>query len=123
MARRPGGGAGVVHPGRETGEGHQAALETGPKAEEGQPQGRPFRAQVRISLEISPFQVHPMGKKCIQAKWLSGEALQIAEKRREVTGKREKERYIHLNAEFQIIVRRDKKVFLSEQIKQNEEKK
>ena len=56
------------------------------------------------------------------ARW-SEEALQIAEKRREVTGKREKERYIHLNAEFQIIVRRDKKVFLSEQIKQNEEKK
>ena len=99
MARRPGGGAGVVHPGRETGEGHQAALETSPKAEEGQPQGRPFRAQVRISLEISPFQVHPMGKKCIQAKWLSGEALQIAEKRREAQSKGEKERYKHLNAE------------------------
>ena len=54
---------------------------------------------------------------------MSGEALQIAEKRREVTGKREKERYIHLNAEFQRLARRDKKVFLSEQLKQKEEKK
>ena len=60
IARRPGGGAGVMHPGRETGEGHQVALETGPKAEEGQPQGRPFRAQVRFSLVISPFQVRPV---------------------------------------------------------------
>lgn len=50
----------MMHPGRETGEGHQVALETGPKAEEGQPQGRPFRAQVRFSLVISPFQVHPV---------------------------------------------------------------
>ena len=106
MARRPGGGAGVVHPGRETGEGHQAALETGPKAEEGQPQGRPFRAQVRISLEISPFQVHPMGKKCIQAKWLSGEALQIAEKRREAKSKGERERYTQLKADFERRTRR-----------------
>ena len=55
-------------------------------------------------------------KKCKKAKWLSEEALQIAEKRRrEVKGKGEKERYIHLNAEFQRIARRDKKAFLRDQ--------
>ena len=53
----------------------------------------------------------PMEKKCKKAKWLSEEALQIAMKRREVKGKREKERYTHLNAEFQRIVRRNKKAF------------
>ena len=57
----------------------------------------------------------PMEKKCKKAKWLSGEALQIAEKQREVKGKGEKERYPHLNAEFQRIARRDKKAFLSDQ--------
>ena len=57
-----------------------------------------------------------------KAKWLSEEALQIAEKRREVKGKGEKERYIHLNAEFQRIARRDKKGFLSDQCKEREEK-
>ena len=57
----------------------------------------------------------PKKKKCKKAKWLSQEALQIAEKRREVKGKGEKERYTHLNAEFQRIARRDKKAFLSEQ--------
>ena len=51
-------------------------------------------------------------KKCRKAKWLSEEILQIAEKRREAKGKRVKERYIHLNAEFQRITRRDKKAFL-----------
>ena len=60
-------------------------------------------------------------KKCKKAKWLSEEALQIAEKRREVKGKGEKERYIHLNAEFQRIARRDKKTFLSDQCKEIEE--
>ena len=60
-------------------------------------------------------------KKCKKAKWLSEEALQIAEKRREAQGKREKERYKHLNAEFQRIARRDKKAFLSEQCKEIEE--
>ena len=60
-------------------------------------------------------------KKCREAKWLSEEALQIAEKRREAKGKGEKERYIHLNAEFQRIARRDKKVFLSDQCKEIEE--
>ena len=54
-------------------------------------------------------------KNCKKAKWLSEEALQIAEKRREVKGKGEKERYTHLNAEFQRIARRDKKAFLSDQ--------
>ena len=64
----------------------------------------------------------PMGKKCKKAKWLSGEALQIAVKSREVKGKGEKERHIHLNAEFQRIARRKKKVFLSDQCKEIEEK-
>ena len=63
----------------------------------------------------------PMAKKCKKAKWLSKEALQIAEKRREVKSKWEKERYSHLNAEFQRIARRDKKVFLSDQCKEIEE--
>ena len=56
------------------------------------------------------------------AKWLSEETLQIAEKRREAKGKGEKERYIHLNGEFQRIARRDKKAFLSDQCKEIEEK-
>ena len=56
-------------------------------------------------------------KKCKKAKWLSEEALQIAEKRREAKGKGEKERYNHFNAELQRIARRDKKDFLSEQCK------
>ena len=63
----------------------------------------------------------PKKKKCKKAKWLSEEALQIAEKRREVKSKGEKERYTHLNAEFQRIARRDKKAFLSDQCKQKEE--
>ena len=54
-------------------------------------------------------------KKCKKAKWLSEEALQMAEKRREAKGKGEKEKYIHLNAAFQRIVRRDKKAFVSDQ--------
>ena len=64
----------------------------------------------------------PKKKRCKKAKWLSEEALQIAEKRREAKGKGEKERYIHLNAEFRRIARRDKKVFLSDQCKEIEEK-
>ena len=62
-----------------------------------------------------------MEKKCKKAKWLSEEALQIAVKRREVKSKGEKERYKHLNAEFQRIARRDKKAFLSDQCKEIEE--
>ena len=60
-------------------------------------------------------------KKCKKAKWLSEEALQIAEKRREVKGKGEKKRYSHLNTEFQRTARRDKKAFLSDQCKEMEE--
>ena len=63
----------------------------------------------------------PKKKKCKKAKWLSEEALQIAEKIREVKSKGEKERYIHLNAELQRIARRDKKAFLSDQSKEIEE--
>ena len=63
-----------------------------------------------------------MEEKCKKAKWLSGEALQIAVKRREVKSKGEKERYKHLNAEFQRIARRDKKAFFSDQCKEIEEK-
>ena len=63
----------------------------------------------------------PKKKKCNKAKWLSEEALQIAEKRREVTGKGEKERYTHLNAQFQRIARTDKKAFLCEQCREIEE--
>ena len=60
----------------------------------------------------------PKKKKCKKAKWLSEEALQIAEKRREGKTKGEKERYTHLNAEFQRITRRDQKAFLSDQYKE-----
>ena len=60
-------------------------------------------------------------KKCKKAKWFSEEPLQTDEKRRKVKGKGEKERYIHLNAEFQRIARRDKKAFLSDQYKEIEE--
>ena len=66
-------------------------------------------------------QDHPQKKKCKKAKWLSEEALQIAEKRREGKGKGEKERYTLLNAEFQRIARRDKKALLSIQCKEIEE--
>ena len=63
----------------------------------------------------------PKKKKCKKAKWLTQEALQIAEKRRQAKGKGEKERYTHLNAEFQRIARRGKKAFLSDQCKEIEE--
>ena len=63
----------------------------------------------------------PKKKKCKKAKWLSEDALQIAVNRREVEGKGEKERYTHLNVEFQRIARRDKKGFLSDQCKEIEE--
>ena len=67
------------------------------------------------------IKIIPKKKKCKKAKWLSEGALQIVEKRREVKGKGEKERYIYLNAEFQRIARRDKKAFLSDQCKEIEE--
>ena len=63
----------------------------------------------------------PIEKKCRKAKWLSEDALQIAVKRREAKSKGEKERYTHLNAEFQRIARRDKKAFLSDQCREIEE--
>ena len=66
-------------------------------------------------------QDYPHGKEMQKPKWLSEEALQIAVKRREVKTKEEKERYSHLNAEFQRIARRDKKAFLSDQCKEIEE--
>ena len=72
-------------------------------------------------VEEAVIKTIPKKKKCKKAKWLSGEALQIAMKRREVKSKGEKERYKHLNAEFQTIARRDKKAFLSNQCKEIEE--
>ena len=72
-------------------------------------------------LQEAVIKIIPKKKKCKKAKWLSEEALQIAEKRREVKGKGEKERYTHLNAEFQRISRRDKKAFLSDQCEEIEE--
>ena len=67
------------------------------------------------------YKTIPKKKKCKKAKWLSEETFRIAEKRREVKGKGEKERYIHLNADFQKIARRDKIAFLSDQCKETEE--
>ena len=72
-------------------------------------------------LQKELIKTTPKKKKCKKAKWLSEEALQIAEKRREAKGKGEKERYIHLNAEFQRIAKRDMKDFLSGQCKEIEE--
>ena len=72
-------------------------------------------------VQETGIKIIPMEKKCKKAKWLSGEALQIAVKRREAKSKGEKERYKHLNAEFQRIARRDKKAFLSNQCKEIEE--
>ena len=68
-------------------------------------------------VQEAVFKTTPKKKKCTKAKWLSEEAFQIAEKRRAAEGKGEKERYTHLNAEFQRIARRDKKAFLSVQCK------
>ena len=77
--------------------------------------------EVHYIVQETGIKTIPKKKKCKKAKWLSEEALQIAEKRREVKGKREKERYTHLNAEFQRISGRDKKAFLSDQCKEIEE--
>ena len=71
--------------------------------------------EVRDIVQETGVKTIPMEKKCKKAKWLSGEALPIAVKRREVKSKGEKERYIHLNAESQRIAKRDKKDFLSDQ--------
>ena len=77
--------------------------------------------EVHDIVQETGIKTIPMEKKCKKAKWLSKEALHIAEKRQEVKGKEEKERYTHLNAEFQSIARRDKKAFLSDQCKEIEE--
>ena len=77
--------------------------------------------EVRNIVQEVVIKTIPKKKKCKKAKWLSEEALQIAEKRREAKGKGEKERYIHLNAEFQRIAMRHKKTFLNDQCKEIEE--
>ena len=77
--------------------------------------------EVRDTEQEPGIKTIPKKKKCKKAKWLSEEALQIAVKRGEVKGKGEKERYTHLNAEFQRIAKRDKKAFLSDQCKEIEE--
>ena len=77
--------------------------------------------EVRDIVRETGIKTIPMEKKYRKAKWLSGEALQIAVKRREAKSKGEKERYKHLTAEFRRIARRDKKAFLSDQCKDIEE--
>ena len=77
--------------------------------------------EVHDIVQETGIKTIPMEKKCKKAKWLSGEALQIAVKRRETKSKGEKERYTHLNADFQRIASRDKKDFLSNQCKEIEE--
>ena len=78
-------------------------------------------AEVHDTVQEAVIKTIPKKTKCKKAKWVSEEALQIAEKRREAKGKGEKERYTHLNAEFQRIARRDKKAFLSDQCKEIQE--
>ena len=77
--------------------------------------------EVHDTVQEAVIKTFPKKKKCKKEKWLSEEALQIAEKRREAKSKGEKERYTHLNAEFQRIARRDKKAFLNDQCKEIEE--
>ena len=77
--------------------------------------------EVRDIVQETGIKTIPMDNKCKKAKWLSGDALQTAVKRREAKSKGEKERYSHLNAELQRIARRDKKAFLSDQCKEIEE--
>ena len=77
--------------------------------------------EVSDTVQETGIKTIPMEKKCKKAKWVSQETLQIAVKRREAKSKGEKERYKHLNAEFQRIARRDKKPFLSDQSKEIEE--
>ena len=77
--------------------------------------------EVRDTIQEAGIKTIPKKKKCKKAKWLSEAALQIAEKRREVRGKGEKERHTHVNSQFQRIARRDKKAFLSDQCKEIEE--
>ena len=77
--------------------------------------------EVHDIVQQAVIKTIPKKKKCKKAKWLSEEALQIAVKRREAESKGEKERYKHLNAEFQRVARRDKKAFFSDQCKEIEE--
>ena len=77
--------------------------------------------EVHDIVQETGIKTIPVEKKCKKAKWLSGEALQIAVKRREVKGEGEKERYTLLHAEFQRIARREKKAFFSDQCKEIEE--
>ena len=77
--------------------------------------------EVHDIIQEAVIKTIPKKKKCKKAKWLSEEALQITEKRKDAKGKGENERYTHLNAEFQRIARRDKKAFLSDQCKEIEE--
>ena len=77
--------------------------------------------EVRDIVQETGIKTIPMEKKCQKAKWLSEEAFQIAVRTREAKSKGEKERYKHLNAEFQRIARRDKKAFLSDHCKEREE--
>ena len=77
--------------------------------------------EVRDIVQKAVIKTIPKKKKCKKANWSSEEALQIAEKRREAKGKGEKERYIHLKAEFQRLARRDKKAFLGDQCKEIKE--
>ena len=77
--------------------------------------------EVHDIVQEAVIKTIPKKKKCKKEKWLSEEALKIAVKRREVKGKREKERYTHSNAEFQRIARRDKKAFLRDKYKETEE--
>ena len=73
-------------------------------------------------VQVAVIKTIPRKKKCKKAKWLSEEALQIAEKRRKAKGKGKKERHTHFNADFQRIARREKKAFLSDQCKEIEKK-
>ena len=77
--------------------------------------------EVHNIIQEGVIKTTPKKKKCKKAKWLSEEALQVAEKRRKVKGKGERERYTQMNAEFQRIARRDNKTFLTEQSKEIEE--
>ena len=81
-----------------------------------------LRTEVHDIVQETVIKTIPKKKKCKKAKWLSEEALQLSVKRREAKSKGEKERYKHLNAEFQRLARRDKKAFLSDQYKEIEGK-
>ena len=80
-----------------------------------------LQMEVHDIVQEAVIKIIPKKKKCKKAKWLTAEALPIAEKRKEAKGKGENERYTHLNAEFQRTARRDKKAFLSYQCKETDE--